>query len=78
MDKDKCVVCYLTMVWVLYFIYSIVLCVIGNQLRNQEDTHVDFIRQITTDWTAVPFVNIEPVTTSVDQWACPDGTSAIY
>ena len=46
----------------------------GKQLNNIEDTPVDFIRQITTDWTATPYVGIQVTTNTY----CPDGYESIY
>lgn len=48
---------------------------IGGKLLNKEDPKIDFLNPIATDWTTVPFVEIDVV----DSWSCdPETQSEVF
>ena len=46
----------------------------GNILEKIEDTPTDVIKQIRTDWTQVPFVEVQVT----NDWYCPSGWTEIF
>ena len=56
------------------YVYLVCMCAVfvnlSDDLRAMEDPRTDFLRQITTDWTTVPFVDIEVT----DDWYCDSAT----
>ena len=56
------------------YVYLVCMCAVfyslGKNLSEMEDPRTDFLHQITTDWTTVPFVDIE----ITDDWYCDSAT----
>ena len=56
------------------YVYLVCMCYVfwnlGQNLSEMEDPRTDFLRQITTDWTTVPFIDIEVT----DDWYCDSTT----
>lgn len=59
---------------VIFIIFGSILVHYGRQLNAMSDTPVDYLRQITTDWTAVPFIDI----TVTSDTTCPTGSTEVF
>ena len=59
------------------FIYLLVMCctffLLGFEISTLDDPRTDYIRQITWDWAAVPFVDISVT----DAWTCEDESTQV-
>ena len=47
---------------------------LGDDLNAMDDPRTDYLRQITTDWTTTPFIDIEVI----DGWDCGEGKTEVF
>ena len=65
---------YVAITNTIFIIFGSILVHYGREFDSVSDTPVDFLRQITTDWTAVPFIDISVTTDTT----CPTGSTEVF
>ena len=74
MSCEIAAIIYVAITNVIFIAFGSILIYCGKELDAMSDTPVDYLRQITTDWTAVPFVDITVTTATT----CPTGSTEVY
>ena len=59
---------YTCVAWAFLWIMCAVFWAKTNDLLDMEDPKTDYLRQIASDWTQVPFVDISVTS----DWVCPN------
>ena len=74
MALELCAVAYACCAFLYLVSIGIAFWLLGDNLNAMEDPKTDYLRQITTDWTTTPFIDIEVI----DGWDCGEGKTEVF